>query len=317
MEKDYAEAVVKHAAWKEAKTAKAEEKRQEEEWLHLLKKQWEAEERHKKEMERLHLLKLKQEQEAMAKLKEQEEAMEKKKKDNLKKEKKKLRKEQKKKKEKAMKASKSNGVVAELQEERGMDVDTKGELLEASKAVALHIYCGGKEEEVYNEICKCGGEQRGRNIWPSSKRVRLEVMGPTEGEDELVGNKHCMRCHLDGAKCFTNPASKKSNQGWTCSHCKIKKAVCSFNKGTSSALAISSKEISEVLHNLVATMAVLAGKVNNLTGKVASLWSQVGDLCDDFCTKDIKSPSDILLDSEPVMNLDFCGNGNTQNSERA
>ncbi len=45
-------------------------------------------------------------------------------------------------------------------------------------------------------------------------------------------------------------------------------------------------------------MTVLAGKVDNLTGEVASLWSHIGDLCNNYCTKDLESPSDFLLDSE-------------------
>ncbi len=108
-----------------------------------------------------------------------------------------------------------------------------------------------------------------------------------------------MWCRLDGAKCFAKPASKKSNRGRTCSCCKVKKSACSFNKGTTSSLAVSSNEISEVLQNLVATMTILAGKVDSLTGEVASLWSRVGDLCHDYCTEDLESPSDFLSDSEP------------------
>ncbi len=81
--------------------------------------------------------------------------------------------------------------------------------------------------------------------------------------------------------------------------CKIKKSACSFNKGTTSSLVIGSDENLEVLHNLVAIVTVLAGKVDSLTGEVASLWSCVGDLCNNYCTKDLESPSDFLSDSEP------------------
>ncbi len=108
-----------------------------------------------------------------------------------------------------------------------------------------------------------------------------------------------MRCRLDSARCFVKPASKKSNRGRTCSRCKIKKSTCSFNKGTTSSLVVGSDEISEVLHNLVATVTVLAGKVDSLTGEVVSLQSRVGDLCDDYRTKDLESPSDFLSDSKP------------------
>ncbi len=97
----------------------------------------------------------------------------------------------------------------------------------------------------------------------SSKRVKLEITGPTEGEDEFLGNseyfpllvyrllisvsERCMWCRLDSARCFAKPASEKSNRGRTCSHCKVKKSACSFNKGTTSLLVIGSEEISEVL----------------------------------------------------------------------
>ncbi len=108
-----------------------------------------------------------------------------------------------------------------------------------------------------------------------------------------------MRCQLDNAKCFAKLASEKSNQGQTYSHCKIKKSACSFNKGTTSSLIVGSDEISEVLHNLVATVTILARKVDSLTGEVASLQSLIGDLCDDYCTEDLESPSDFLSDSEP------------------
>ncbi len=63
-------------------------------------------------------------------------------------------------------------------------------------------------------------------------------------------------------------------------------------------LIVGSDEISEVLHNLVATVTVLAGKVDSLTGKVTSLQSCVGDLCNDYRTEDLESPSDFLIDSE-------------------
>ncbi len=108
-----------------------------------------------------------------------------------------------------------------------------------------------------------------------------------------------MRCWLDSAQCFAKLASEKSNRGRTCSCCKIKKSACSFNKGTTSSLVVGSDEILEVLHNLVATVTVLAGKVDSLTGEVVSLQSRIGDLCDDYRTEDLESPSDFLSDSEP------------------
>lgn len=108
-----------------------------------------------------------------------------------------------------------------------------------------------------------------------------------------------MWCHLDDTKCFTKPASKKSNQGQTCSCCKIKKSACFFDKRTIFSLIVSSNEILEVLYNLATIMTVLAGKVNSLTGKVTSLQSRVGDLCDNYHTKNLETPSDFLSDSKP------------------
>ncbi len=357
VEEKYAEAMAKHAAWKEAKAAaeqeaklrsdreaqvakvealrqraeekrkeeerKAEEKQQEEERLCLLKEREDAAER--KRLDDL-------------KEKELDEAAEKKRKDDLaKKERKeavkKLRKEQKKK-EKAEKAAESVRLpdAAELlREEKGTDGDSEGELSEVSRVQArqyLREKRDGKWRVVEPRVSSTEGRKRKRvtksvsmvdsgeeGVAGSSKRVKLEITGPAEGEDEFLGNseyfppsvyrllisvsEHCMRCRLDSARCFAKPASEKSNRGWTCSHCKVKKSACSFNKGTTLSLVISSEEISEVLQNLVATVTVLAGKVDSLTGKVASLRSRIGDLCDDYCTEDLESPSDFLSDSEP------------------
>ncbi len=82
-------------------------------------------------------------------------------------------------------------------------------------------------------------------------------------------------------------------------HCKIKKSTCSFNKRTTSLLIVGSNEIFKVLCNLVATVTVLAGKVDSLISEVASLQSRIGDLCDDYHTKNLESPFDFLSDSEP------------------
>ncbi len=98
------------------------------------------------------------------------------------------------------------------------------------------------------------------------------------------GSEHCMRCHLDGAKCSMKLASKKSNQGQTCSCCKIKKSACFFDKRTIFSLIVSSNEILEILYNLATIMTVLAGKVDSLTSEVTSLQSHVGDLCDNYHT---------------------------------
>ncbi len=127
--------------------------------------------------------------------------------------------------------------------------------------------------------------------------VTVSISSAGLSDADLV-SECCMQCRLDSTRCFAKLASEKSNRGWTCSHCKVKKSTCFFNKGTTSSLVISSSEISEVLHNLVATVTVLAGKVDSLTGEVASLWSRIGDLCDDYHTEDLESPSNFLSDSK-------------------
>ncbi|KAK0437493.1 hypothetical protein EV421DRAFT_1907243 [Armillaria borealis] len=218
--------------------------------------------------------------------------MEKKKKNDLKKEKeekeavKRLRKEQRKA-EKAMKAAESSkGKGAEkaaeavlIEEEKGADADTKEEQSEASKAKALQKLrekWDGKRKATAptvstvekNKKRKLGYQVRQPG---PSKRVKAEVSGPTGGQEELVGNKRCMRCHQDSAHCFACPASEKSTHGRTCLRCKAKKATCSFNKGNSSMLAVSSEEVSELLEKLVHTVETLSNKVDVLMGQVVSL----------------------------------------------
>ncbi|KAK0430002.1 hypothetical protein EV421DRAFT_1939362 [Armillaria borealis] len=226
---------------------------------------------------------LKEQQDAVEKKKQDElrkekeaadAAVEKKKKDDLKKEEKRLRKEQKKaeKVEKAAKATESRKgkgatEAALVNKEKGTDVDTKGEMLEGVKKKALK-----------NVVEESDGESR-----PGPrKRVKMEILGLMEGEEEMIGNKRCMRCHQDSAHCFACLASEKSNHGHTYSHCKSKKAACSFNKGTSSALAIGSKEIMELLEKLANTVETLPNKVDILMGQVISLGGHMDDLVDDF-----------------------------------
>ncbi len=107
-----------------------------------------------------------------------------------------------------------------------------------------------------------------------------------------------MRCCQDSAHCFVRPASEKSNRGRTCSRCKTKKAACSFNKGNSSALAVSSEEISELLAKLVGTVEILMNKVDVLTEQVVDLWGHVDDLVDDFQSEDIDSLEELISDME-------------------
>ncbi len=185
---------------------------------------------------------------------------------------KKLRKEQKKK-EKAAKAAESVRLLdaAELlREEKGTDGDSEGELSEASRVRArqyLREKHDGKRRAVEPGVSSMEGRKRKQatksasivdsgeeGVAGSSKRVKLEITGPAEGKDEFLGNseyfppavyqllisvsERCMRCHLDSARCFAKPAFEKSNRGRTCSHCKVKKSACSFNKGTTLSLVI-------------------------------------------------------------------------------
>ncbi len=216
VEENYAEAVAKHAAWKEVKMVaeqeeklrlareawaanvealkqkaeekrKVEEKRQEEEWLHLLKERQEAEEKQR-----------------LAELKEKvlEEAAEKKRKDDLKKEKKeaakKLREEQ-----------KVEKIAALIEEEKGSDADTEEEVLESPKKEALKklkdIQDGkwkvmapvrsvekNKKRKQATKSTIVVEESDGEGKQGPSKRVRAEVSGPAEGEKELLGNSKCI-----------------------------------------------------------------------------------------------------------------------------
>lgn len=107
-----------------------------------------------------------------------------------------------------------------------------------------------------------------------------------------------MCCHQDGAHCFACPASKKSNCGRTCLCCKTKKATCPFNKGNSSALAIGSEEISELLEKLVNTVETLSNKMDILTGQVVALGGHMDDLVDDFQSEEIDSPEELISDME-------------------
>ncbi len=107
-----------------------------------------------------------------------------------------------------------------------------------------------------------------------------------------------MRCRQDSAHCFARSASEKSNRGHTCSHCKTKKAACSFNKGNSSTLAVGSEEVSEFLAKLVNMVEILMNKVDVLTGQVIDLQGHVDDLVDDFQSEDIDSPEELISDME-------------------
>ncbi|SJL00829.1 uncharacterized protein ARMOST_04143 [Armillaria ostoyae] len=325
VEEKYAEAVGAHKAWKtakakEARLAKLElDKKARLDKLQVLQK---AEEERKAVEARK-----KEEERQAALLKEQQDAAEKKKKDDLRKKEKeekeaakKQRKEQKKA-EKAAKAAESDkgkdaAAAAELlREERGTDADTEGEQSEASEAKALQklrekrdskrkatvpaVSTAEKNKKRKRATKSASVVESGTEEVPGpSKRVKAEVSGPAEGEEELKGNRRCMCCHQDSAHCFARPASEKSIRGRTCSRCKTKKAACSFNKGTSSALAVGSEEVAELLQKLTHTVEILSNKVDVLTGQVISLGGRVDDLVDDFRSEAIDSPEELISDME-------------------
>ncbi len=143
----------------------------------------------------------------------------------------------------ATESSRLPDAVELLWEEKGTNGDSEGELLEASKAHALQQLkekCEGKQRATDSMVSTVEVrkrkwltksvsvvDSREEGVAGPSKRVKLEVMGPTEGEDEFLGtsgcfplvaywllasvSECCMRCHLNSARCFTKPASKKSN----------------------------------------------------------------------------------------------------------
>ncbi|PBK71787.1 hypothetical protein ARMSODRAFT_973361 [Armillaria solidipes] len=263
----------------EAQKAKVEalrqaaEKKKEDEWL--AEEKWLADE---KELQYL------------AEVKQQKEAVEKKKHNDLKKkkEKKKLRKDK----------------------ERGTDGDTEREKSEASKEKALKrlkekqdskwkatVPAGPKRKHATKSSSMVADSDKEGMPGPS-KKMRTEISGPAEGEEEFGGNKHCMWCRLDGVQCFACPASKKSAWGHTCSHYRTKKAMCSFNKGMSSTMAVCSEEVLEVLEKLTCTVETLTNKVDVLTGQVVNLWSHVDDLVNDFQSKEINSLEELISNME-------------------
>ncbi|PBK60427.1 hypothetical protein ARMSODRAFT_1026471 [Armillaria solidipes] len=274
-EERYDEAVSKYKKWKaaKAKEAWAEKLRlKEETWAaklealrqqELAKKEW------------LWLEAMEQQQQLDLAKKEQEEAMEQKKQDNLKKKKeeKKLKKEQKKV-EKATKAIESRKGKAAVKAMEAALVSKERGRYSKQKAT---VHMGPKRKQTTKSASVVKDSDKKGRPGPS-KKVKVEISGPMEGEEEFSGNKKCMHCHQDGAQYFACPASKKSNCGWTCSQCKTKKAACSFNKGNLSALAIGPKEVSELLQKLTDMVGTLANKVDVLTGQFIDLWSCMDDL---------------------------------------
>ncbi len=108
-----------------------------------------------------------------------------------------------------------------------------------------------------------------------------------------------MKCRFDGAHCYAKPASKRISCGRTCSHCKIKKAACSFNKGIFSSGTVGSEEVSEALEKLTNMVSLLVDKVDRLMGEVAILRGRVGDMCHNYNsgTKDPNSPEELMSEA--------------------
>ncbi len=72
-----------------------------------------------------------------------------------------------------------------------------------------------------------------------------------------------------------------------CQQCHVKKAQCSFNKGSDDSGSADSTSIIELLRDISSRMACLENKVDNLA-------EHVGDLVDDYNPDcDIKYPDDL------------------------
>ncbi|SJL00111.1 uncharacterized protein ARMOST_03423 [Armillaria ostoyae] len=320
----------KEARKKEEERKVAEKKKEEEKQAAILRAKQEAEDKQKK------LAALKAEKEAA------DATAEKKKKDDLKKEEKRLRKK-KKKMEKAVKAmdtvrsekDKAAAKAAEsalVNEEKGTDVDTERELSEGVKEKALkklkEVRDGkqkatapaGPKRKCATKSASVVEESDGESRPGPRKRVKVEVLGPVEGEEEFNGSKRCMCCHQDVAHCFVCPASKKLIRGWTYLRCKAKKAACSLNKGTASALTISSEDVSELLQKLAHMVETLSNKVDILTGQVVSLGGHVDNLVDDFHSEAINSLEKLISNMEEwqasCMELKDLGSVNSEALQR-
>ncbi|KAK0431140.1 hypothetical protein EV421DRAFT_1912170 [Armillaria borealis] len=210
MEERYLEAVGAHEEWKKKKEewkAVEEKKKEEERQGVILREKQEAEEKQRK------LDELKKAEKEAA-----DGAAEKKRKNDLK-EQKRLQKEQTKA-EKVAKAAETMGsekgkaaaTAAEatlVEEERGMDVDTEGEKSEASKEKALkklkEIRDGkwkatvptGPKRKWATKSTSVVEESDGENRPDPSKRVKVEISGPAEGEDEFTGNIETLANKVD------------------------------------------------------------------------------------------------------------------------
>ncbi|SJL07241.1 uncharacterized protein ARMOST_10584 [Armillaria ostoyae] len=143
----------------------------------------------------------------LADLQQKADATVKKKQDDLQKKKEKEEKE-------AVKRAEEAAAAELLREEKEMDVDTKEEMSESSKENALK-----KLKEIWDRKQKVMApavstveknkkrkratksasvvESEAEEVPGPSKRVKMEVSGPVEGEEELSGSKRCMHCRQD------------------------------------------------------------------------------------------------------------------------
>ncbi len=95
----------------------------------------------------------------------------------------------------------------------------------------------------------------------------------------LLGNlvAHCGKCWADKATCFVRGSLR------TCQQCRVKKARCSFNKGSDDGGATESTSVLEILQDISSRLARLEDKVK-----------RVEDLMDDYHPDhDIKYPDDL------------------------
>ncbi|PBK72209.1 hypothetical protein ARMSODRAFT_1016181 [Armillaria solidipes] len=161
--------------------------------------------------------------------------------------------------------------AALIDEEKETDVDTKGEKLEVPAPVGPKRKWATKFSSVVEDSDKEG-------MPGPSKKVKVEVSGPTEGKEEFSGNSKEM---------YALPSR------WGPLFC-----MTGLQKGNSSALTISSEKVLEVLQKLVYTVKTLANKMTVLTGQVVDLWSCVNDLVVDFRSEEINSPEELISDME-------------------
>ncbi len=92
---------------------------------------------------------------------------------------------------------------------------------------------------------------------------------------------HCGKCWADKATCFIHGSLR------TCQRCHIKKARCSFNKGSNNGGSADSTSVMELLQDISSRLAHLEDKVEHVAG-------QVEDLMDNYHPDyDVKYPDNL------------------------